>query len=612
MRKKLFAMYALVGAFIASPIFTSCVDDTESASVTAIRDAKTAELKSIAALKKAEAQAEATLAAAEIALKNAEAEAQVVAAKLAEAEAALKETENEEAAIALMVQKKEAEKELAAIQAEMEQQEIAIQVALLDAQADLLTAKKELDKATQDYSAEEKAELQALAEKYTDAVYNLMNAKKSLIYMESTLAMYETGFADAKQGLEKTIADYNKTIGYYKIKIAQYKQYVNYTEDIDALKKEHTEALAASNLAYDKYFAANNAYWDAYNNVDNEKIDELFQAIQDDAFFRFTEKREFYDAESESWIRFNQYDMDLAIAIERGDNWEWILGNDPDDPDVENDYQEESTEYEYLEDYTEYFGNSISYDFEYKRDIRKTELVFAQYMDPIKADIKTAEDAIKADKTALATAETAATAAKKAWDEAAEADKPAKKIEYQATIDEVTRLQNAIKVNEDNIEDWNKELAIWTGALDMLKNVETLDAALQAKIKAYNDAVVAEYAPVVEAWKAQIDADIVYTEAFAAFEALDDLLDGANDIDTWIKNCESNIETYEGYIEEAKKLMSGKYRYGEELSYEELIAYQKALIEAQKAIVAAKEVALKDAKAALDAAMPAEEETPAE
>ena len=89
MKKKFFAIYALIGALVASPIFTSCVDDEESPSVTAIRDAKTAELKSIAALKKAEAQAQATLDAANIALKAAQADAQLAAAKLADAEAAL-------------------------------------------------------------------------------------------------------------------------------------------------------------------------------------------------------------------------------------------------------------------------------------------------------------------------------------------------------------------------------------------------------------------------------------------------------------------------------------------------------------------------------------------
>ena len=604
MKKNFFAIYALVGAFIASPVFTSCVDDTESASVTAIRDAKTAELKSIAALKKAEAQAKATLDAAQIAYKNAQAEAQIAQAKYNEAQAALKETQNEEDAIALMVQKKEAEKELAAIQAEMERQEVAIQAALLDAQAELLNAKKQLDQTTQFYSEQEKAELQTLAYKYSNAVDELLNAKKQLISMESTLAMYETGFADAKKGLEETVASYNNQIEKYKIYIDQFKQYANYTEDLDALKKQHIEALGATNLAWDKYNAANNAFNEANNNVDGDKLDELYQAIQDDAFFRFTEKSEYYDAESESYMHFHNMSWDFTVAIERDENFNWILGR-------ENDYQESSLKSEY-EDNTYLYGNSISYEFEYLRDIRKTELVFAQYIDPIKADIKAAEDAIKADNTALTEAEKAVTDAKKAWDEAEDADKDAKKYEYENALNEVVRLQNAIKSNEANIENWNKNLAIWTGALDMLKNVETLNEALQAKIKAYNDAVEAEYAPVVEAWKAQIDAYIVANEADATFQALDKLLNGVNgaqNISAYIEMYEFYIEENQGKIEEAKKLLVNHY--GEQLSYEDLIAFQKSLVEAQKAVVAAKEVAVADAKAALDAAMPTEE-TPAE
>ena len=145
----------------------------------------------------------------------------------------------------------------------------------------------------------------------------------------------------------------------------------------------------------------------------------------------------------------------------------------------------------------------------------------------------------------------------------------------------------------------------------MLKNVETLNEALQTKIKAYNDAVEAEYAPVVEAWKAQIDAEIAANEADATFQALDTLLNGAQNISDNIKWYEGLIENYQGYIEEAKKLLSDYYVNGEQLSYEDLIAFQKVLVEAQKAVVAAKEVAVADAKAALDAAMPTEE-TPAE
>ena len=592
MKKRFFAIYALVGALVASPVFTSCVDDTESASVTAIRDAKTAELKSIAALKKAEAQAEATLAAAQVAFKNAQAEAQIAQAKLNEAQAALKETQNEEAAIDLMVQKKEAEKQLAAIQAEMERQEVAIQVALLNAQAELLDAKKQLDQATKNYSDQEKAELQNLAYKYSNAVNELLNAKKNLISLESTLAMYETGFADAKKGLEETVASYNNDIERFKIYIAQYKQYANYTEDLDALKKQHIEAYGAANLAWDKHNAASKTYNDAYNDVDNEKLDELREAIYEDPFYNFAAYQQMWNEEEEefrwSWEAYDNVGRYINI--------------------LKNGMQ--STEVEY-EDRMTYIGESMSFESELTVDYRQIELSISSELEKYTTWKKNAEEAKKANETALVTAETAATAAKKAWDEAAETDKATKKAEYETALNEVLNLQNAIKDNESNIEHYSKQLAIFNTVLDFAKNESTLNEALQAKIKAYNDAVEAEYAPVVEAWKAQIDAEIAANEADATFQALDTLLNGAQNISDNIKWYEGLIENYQGYIEEAKKLLSDYYVNGEQLSYEDLIAFQKVLVEAQKAVVAAKEVAVADAKDALDAAMPTEE-TPAE
>ena len=568
------------------------MDDTESASVTAIRDAKTAELKSIAALKKAEAQAEATLAAAQVALKNAQAEAQIAQAKYNEAQAALKETQNEEAAIDLMVQKKEAEKQLAAIQAEMERQEVAIQAALLDAQAQLLNAKKQLDQATQDYTAQEKAELQTLAYKYSNAVDELLNAKKELISLESTLAMYETGFADAKKGLDETVAYYNNQIEICKIYIDQYKQYANYTEDLDALKKQHIEANGAANLAWDKYYAANNALNEAYQDVDSDKLNELRDAIYEDPFYKFAMDQNLWNEEEEFWY----WNWDAYNYVGRYFN---ILKNGT-----------QPTEYEY-ENWMESFGESIYFESELTADYRQIELGISSALENCTTWKKNEEDSKKANETALATAETTATAAKKAWDEAAEADKATKKAEYETALNEVVNLQNAIKNNESNIEYYSKRLAILNQALDFAKNESTLNEALQAKIKAYNDAVEAEYAPVVEAWKAQIDANIAVNEANATYQALDNVLNGAQNISANIEKYKGYIEDYQGKIEEAKKLLASYYVNGEQLSYEDLIAFQKTLVEAQKAVVAAKEVAVADAKAALDAAMPTEE-TPAE
>ena len=47
MKKKFFAIYALIGAMAVSPIFTSCVDSEETPSVEALRNAKAEELKAM-------------------------------------------------------------------------------------------------------------------------------------------------------------------------------------------------------------------------------------------------------------------------------------------------------------------------------------------------------------------------------------------------------------------------------------------------------------------------------------------------------------------------------------------------------------------------------------
>ena len=68
MKKKFIAVYALIGVLaLGSTTLTSCVDDNESASVTAVRDAKAAQLNALAALKNAQAEAKKITAEAEAA-----------------------------------------------------------------------------------------------------------------------------------------------------------------------------------------------------------------------------------------------------------------------------------------------------------------------------------------------------------------------------------------------------------------------------------------------------------------------------------------------------------------------------------------------------------------
>lgn len=77
MRKKFIAVYALMAVLaLGSTALTSCVDDNESASVTAIRDAKANQLNALAKVSEAEASAKALMAEADAALKKAKAEYQ--------------------------------------------------------------------------------------------------------------------------------------------------------------------------------------------------------------------------------------------------------------------------------------------------------------------------------------------------------------------------------------------------------------------------------------------------------------------------------------------------------------------------------------------------------
>ena len=608
MKKKFFAIYALVGALVASPIFTSCVDDEESPSVTAIRNAKAAELKSIAALKKAEAQAQATLDAANIALKAAQADAQLAAAKLAEAEAALQETQNEAQAVALLVQKKEAEMKLDSIQGAIEQQEILIQKALLEAQADLLYAKQKLDEATQSYDADQKAELQALANAYSTAVNELLTAKQALMSLESTLASYETGLVDAKAGLEKTIASYEQQIERSKIFIEAYKKYPYYVEDLDALKLDYTKALTAQNLAQDKYAVASNDYSEAYNEVvGNEELKALKDAVTDDHFFAFVQSGDLWDAENEQY----EYRWDINNIVRRGKmTYSWSLWLDfvfeKDDMKVP-------------------LGDTIYYKAEYTADYRQVEMnAMNQYVQSYKDNLKAEQTALEANEKALTAAKAATTAAKTAWDAAVgKDDEGEKKQAYLDAVQAENNLVAAIEINNGNIDYYNAELAWWNQALDYAKNFDTYNAALIKKIDAYNVAAKAAWAEVAELYFAKQEAYLAYTEAYAEYEVLYKALnDGgsytAEKIAKEIKVHEALIADSEANIEKAKKLLSSEYVNGQQMTFEDVIAYYKSLVEAQKAIVAAKEVAVAEAKAALDAAMPAEEEegteeeTPAE
>ena len=148
MKKKFFAIYALAGALVASPIFTSCVDDTVSESVEALRNAKAEALQAETAYKKVQAEALMISTNAEAAYKAADAEYKKADAAYRAAQAKQQELINqkteatidsdlEEALLQNQIDLEAKKLELAKAQANAE---LALEQAKLEAQTALLNA----------------------------------------------------------------------------------------------------------------------------------------------------------------------------------------------------------------------------------------------------------------------------------------------------------------------------------------------------------------------------------------------------------------------------------------------------------------------------------------
>lgn len=606
MKKKFFAIYALIGAMAVSPIFTSCVDSEETPSVEALRNAKAEELKAIADLNNAKAASTTAMAAADAALLNAKAEAQKAQNKLTEARTAWYETQNEAERAALEVTIKQAEADLARIQGEIDAQAINVQAALMYAQKQLLQAKQELEEATEGYEAYEKAKLQNLANEYSWAVSDLIWYQKRLAAEKAKLTKLEAGLLDAEKALAQTIEDNTNTINLNNIQIESLKQYTNYTADVDALKQQMDAAWNAYLLAEDKYYAADEEVNEAYNYMDVTERMAAEEAVLNDDFYTLVNRNEIYDAENEKWISTLPASDFISFSEE---DWHY-----------QYEYVIETENNTYYQGY----GDSLSIKYELTADIRQIELVVTDETDWRKAQIKDLTDAITANKAEYTKAVAATTAAKKAWDEAAEEDKVAKKEDYDAALYTELQWKAIIDSQEEQLADLTAQVAAFEKAFDMVKNAETHYTALMAKVKAYNDADKAMYAEFLETLKSYYLAQEAISETYAEYYAIyqiyngytvyDDGIEsgtiaGAKAISNKIKELEDANEALKAEIEEAQKLLTVYDDYS--MPYEVAIEFQKAKVAAQEAIVAAQEVKVEDLKKALEAAMPAEE-TPAE
>lgn len=240
MKKKLMMVAVLLGALSLG----ACVEDNESASVTAIRNAKAAQLEALAKYANAQAEAEAVRAAAEAAFMAAQAAYQQA---LADATAA--ETE---------YLKQQYELELEKLRAQYE--------------AEIAAAKLQTAQYEQQIWEEADQHIQNIFNKYTSALNQIYYLNNELIDKQYELARVEVDSAAAQAAYDRQIAIYNQNIADYT---AQIERLESMDTDKAALETQLNELAAQAYdlikkqqpAAHNKVAEAQKAYQDAQNNI---------------------------------------------------------------------------------------------------------------------------------------------------------------------------------------------------------------------------------------------------------------------------------------------------------------------------------------------------------
>ena len=656
MKKKLM----MVTLLLAGLTMGACVDDKESASVTAVRDAKTEQLESVATMNAAAAEAKQAMAAAEAALKLAKAQAQQAAAELEKAnaeyerkQAELQELKNQQESIDnqrkqaqieqelldIEQRKKGYEQQMAKIKADMEKAEIEAQTALINAQAQLNNAKKSLldyEKilASAKTDAErrriqaERDHLKNLANDYSNAVTALNIARTTLNTTKRNLVNAETGLTTLKENKEAEIAKKTNQIAQKQIQIDAYKKYTNYAEDIDALRLEYTKLESAYNAAWDNYQYASNAYY-SYPTVNTDAIDELENKVYDDVLYNLAYNNSLVDENGHLYVMSDAtlYSVPFAVtSLNLLNVLNPSLWQQKDD--LIYTFESEDGEYSYSS-YWEDLGDSLYIDIEINEDLRQFELAIESVLAtnkqnyenatktvttlqrlyngaPTEADYVPGGSATKAcrnmvDSTAFLKSE---------YDKAAAAQKAAAKTKYETqlaaeqtckrTLDAALLVQADAKLEQDCFDK----------VVDVIRNFDKYNTALQEKIKARNEQSLKDYSEKVDLWMEYRAKDYARSVAYADYDAVYAIYQNTFEYDpvtdTWVKVQDgaaaiaSAIETLENEIKGLKEDIADVDAIE---SQEEYIEQLKAQIEVEEQKVKVAEINANNAKTALEEAL---------
>lgn len=573
MRKKFLAMYALVGALVASPIFTSCVDDAESPSVTSIRNAKAEQLKALAALQTAQAEAAKITADAEAAYKAAQAAYQEALAESYKADAAHQAELTKQAQEKFVI-------ELEKIKAQAEQE---ISYAKLQAMKNMASI--------EDFENEE---LKDLYVELQGAVAQLNNLNAQKLNTTNWYNQAKEGLVNTEAQKDYQVKRYDKLIAQEEFKIATYEKYEG--ADIEKLKNDRTiaekEALKlqeaaipyqeARNEAWDKYYEANEAYHENNNgfNVyweENVKELALFDLIKE-----FRNK-----------TNYHYWELNFARNEIFVDDSKLLAA------DYEIPYYTLDTEKAAL--LKEYYALEV----DRKKDdigtpaVAATETTAAVEATGMYREIENYKESIENAKKDI-----------EAYQKSIEEHKAALKDNPDETWREweISSLESSISYRNQYITDWQNsleqvELRIESAKLE-LANLEanvTEVATIEAAFAADSEEMVA-YEAAIAAQKALADAAVAAKEAaekadeeleaandktqekWDEYNVLNNKINNSADVEQIIADCQNNINNYKSWKQSwLNNVANGETNIA---VYEAELETIEAQIEAQEAIIA--------------------------
>lgn len=586
--KKIFFLTGV--AVCALTLTTSCVKDNESASVTSLRNAKTEQIKAAAELAKAQAAAATLTAQADANLKNAQAELAKAQAEYQKAQAELANANAEIAKAEAEQAKVEAQQRIQLILNQMEMDEIRFEYDMAKLIADL-----EKQKANDAIN-----ELNMAAINYRNAVYDLINAQSQLNNLKTDLARYEVDQADWENTKAENIANYKHWIAQNQAEIEVYKQYANYTEDVESLRDKSNALGLKSNKLYDDWRAAIDKHNEANNQLKHKSEEAATKKLEENPFWQvFMNWANITLSDGETIVGF--WDTKATSWLNRSVNWDFknvtIYSITDEDGNVVDIYE---VGYVVRTSNTTVNIDGISGKIEevnadvINMRIKEDKAAYAAEKKALDDALKTLNDELTPLKEDMA----AKLAALNAIEVGAEGYDAAKAA-YEAAVQAVNAKQAEIDANNDEIKSAAEKSEAYDIIADFVvnyaENCKTVAAlydgvaeGIASDWKDYGDTYVAKEKAYDEYIAVNTELNAIYAVLYGANA------EGANYLAQWIEQCENIIKNYQAQIDNYDLYNT---------SYEQNIETLKKNIALQEEYIKSLEVIANQSKAEYEAVL---------